>query len=194
MGRKDTVYGYIRQMTNDDIPNDIIHLCILFYAALDRFDRQHISSKLTLNEYDQSVKRNQAGGSANIYFENIVESGRHEWKFKIVRCQNHSGGYMIGLWKVQPNVAPPLDNFFAMGKEKGYGYSISDGKKSRLFDGCSAEQYGKRCNDGDIVEMIVDFDSLSLSFKVNGKDQGKSHDLYKDDKYRAAVYMWYAGD
>ncbi len=41
-----------------------------------------------------------------------------------------------------------------------------------------------------IIEMIADFDSLTLSFIINGTDYGKSHDI-KQAKYRAAVTVYY---
>ena len=100
---------------------------------------------------------------------------------------------LIGIWRVQKNVTPPLITYFTYGTNKGYAYSISAGKRTTVSGGHSDTEYGVKCCHGDIVEMILDFDELSLSFKVNGKDYGKSHGVTQD-KYRAAIFMMGAND
>merc|ERR1712228_378981 len=187
---KDAVSGFIRHEFHADIPNEIAQICLLFYAIIDRFDPKCVSSRITLNEETQTVTQFHYK-KASCYLENIVESGRWEWKFQLVRTYTSSVRWaMIGISKAQKFL--PMDTYFTIGHNQGYGYSTSDGRKTTVIGGYAAAPYGKKCVDGDIVEMILDFDELSLSFKVNGIDYGKSHYI-THGKYRAAVFMSHQG-
>ena len=184
--RKDTVSGFIRCATNKHIPEEIIHICMLFYALVDRFDPKFIDSEiLKLYEETQSVLRFSCHGQTNVYLTNIVDSGHHKWTFRIVK---RTSLMAIGIWRVQTNVSPPIKYYFTDGYDDGYAYILSYGKSSAINGGHSDKNYGVKVNDGDMVEMILDFDESSLSFTVNGIDYGKSHDV-KLGKYRAEVHI-----
>ena len=158
----------------------------------DRFDPNHISQATELDEYTQTLTQVENARPSSSYLENIVDSGRHQWTFKIVERR---GTVIIGIWRVLQNEQPPLGHNFARGsyrQYRGYGYFVSKGLRTDKNCGVSDSPYGVVCKDGDIVEMILDFDELSLSFKVNGTDYGKCHDV-KQDKYRAAVFLYEAG-
>ena len=188
--QRDTVTGFIRSTTNKHIPEEIIHICMLFYALVDQFDPKCIDSKMIkINEETQSVKI-RGYGHPSAYLKNIVDSGHHKWKFRIVQ---RTSVMSIGIWRVQMNESPPLDTYFTYGHDKGYAYSLSTGMSTAICGAQSRTKYGVRGKDGDIVEMILDFDDLSLSFKVNGIDFGKSHDVTQG-KYRAAVHLIGKGD
>ena len=101
----DLVYGFIREASTCRIPEDIIHICICFYLITDRFDPNQPSKNITLDEDKQIVRPNATkvyGCFGNAYLEQIVESGCHKWRFKIL-------GYtrMIGVWRVQKDTDPP---------------------------------------------------------------------------------------
>ena len=190
--QRDTVSGFIRSTTNTHIPEEIIHICMLFYALIERFDPKCIDSKMIkINEETQSVVKIRGCGQPSAYLTNIVDSGHHKWKFRIVQ---RTSVMSIGIWRAQANVfPPPLDTYFTNGHDRGYAYSLSTGKSTAICGGQSAKKYGVRGKDGDIVEMILDFDESSLSFMVNGIEHGKSHDVTQG-KYRAAVHLIGAGD
>ena len=189
--RKDTVTGFIRRTKNKHIPEEIIHICMLFYALVDQFDPKCVDSALIkLNEETQSVIHIKDYGQTSAYLTNIVDSGRHEWKFKIVQRRDVM---LIGIWRVGENVSPPLNTYFTNGHDKGYAYSLSAGKRTTIRGGHSDSKYGVKGTDGDIVDMVLDFDKSSLSFRVNGINYGKSHDV-KQGKYRAAVHLIGKGD
>ena len=72
------------------------------------------------------------------------------------------------------------------------GYSfVLDGYLTDTENAKSApsKSYGESCSDNDIIEMKLDFNDLSLSYKIKGKDFGKAFDI-KEGRYRAAVGLW----
>ena len=189
--RQSTVRGFIRQYSKKFIPVDIIHVCMLFYALYDRFDSKCISSKMELNEETQSVMKIGDNKPVSAYLENITQSGLNKWKFKIVR---RTGSMIIGVWRVTYNNDPMVDTCFTLGGNRGYGYSVNTAKITDVEYGWpTASRYGVKCRSGDVVEMVLNFYDLSLSFKVNGTDYGEAHRI-KPDKYRAAVFMHQIGD
>ena len=46
--------------------------------------------------------------------------------------------------------------------------------------------YGKECNDGDVLEMTLDFNDLSLAFKMNDEDCGKAFNI-ENGEYHVAI-------
>ena len=189
--RKDTVSGYIRRnksSTHQQIPQGVVFICILFYGTdCDEFDPKWKGKTMILSKNNRCVDY-QPTGPQNIYGKKIIDSGYHEWKFKIIKSGSEGPFFMIGLWRCSTKKNPPTTGFFTRGQDQGYGYSVGTAAKSRCSDGCTMDSFGVKVNDGDIVEMMVDFDQLSLCWKVNGESYGKSHDITKD-KYRAAVFI-----
>ena len=49
------------------------------------------------------------------------------------------------------------------------------------------------CIEGDIIDMYYNSDTLSLGYKINGKDYGEALKVDKC-RYRAAICMYYEGD
>ena len=47
-------------------------------------------------------------------------------------------------------------------------------------------KYGEDCKENDIIEMKLDFNDLSLSYKVKGIDYGKAFDI-KQGQYKAVI-------
>merc|ERR1712187_712572 len=102
---------------------------------------------------------------------------------------------MVGIWKIQKNIKPTTNTYFTTGGAyKGYGFLAST---PMLIDPVKGngkfKDYGIKCKVGDIIDMILNFDDLSLSFKINGTNYGKAFDI-KQEKYRAAAYMNCRGD
>ena len=186
--RKAAVRAFIHRVLKHDIPEEVICICMLFYALCDRFDPNCISRNVEFDASRQIIKHDAICNLTSCYLENIVKFGRQKWKFKILRC---TVAMLIGIVKMHKNEHPPVDMNFAH-NSCGYAYNVSDGKRSVGRDVLSTT-YGIKCVDGDVVEMNLDFYDLSLSFKVNGKDYGKSHSV-EQREYRAAVCMIGLGD
>ena len=197
--RKDAVAGYIREdklLKDQEIPEAIVLICTLFYGAgCDEFDPKWKGQFMTLSDDNKRVEykyRSDLNIESNqsIFCKKIIDSGYHEWKFKIVENTDSSCHFIIGLWRCADNVDPPVDTFFTDGKYQGYGWFLDRKAKTESHDGNYGAKFGVDVKEGDVIEMSVDFDRLSLCWKVNEISIGKSHDITQD-KYRAAIFISY---
>ena len=97
----------------------------------------------------------------------------------------------IGIWLVNENNDTPMDIDFS--NDSPLCCALTNSGQTRPWtDDC--QNYGAKYVEGDIVEMILDFEGKELRFKVNDVDYGKSHDIKEGSKYRAAVSFYYNGD
>ena len=120
-------------------------------------------------------------------------TGIHAWKFKVDNIK--SSWHVIGIWK--------CDKKFTDVYENGYGYIISAGYLTNPRDyGNLGKGYGTvvrddwverryKCKNGDLIEMIVDMDKLSISYKVNDKDFGVAFEEIDETEYRAGITTCY---
>ena len=191
MKRKYTVYGFIREIEKDlEIPSGIIDLFIIFYGnGSDQWDSKLIPKNIVKLDKENQTVSQISGASSNVYMKRIVESGHHEWKMRLKYNKNVGGSMMIGLWRIQKNKTPPIcDTYYTYGTEQGYGFHCSSGELINPQHGFGVtKEYGIKVTDS-IIDMIVDFHDLSLSFKIDGIDYGKAFDITQD-KYRVAVYL-----
>ena len=187
--RKDTVTGYIRgdeSLKDKQIPRAIIYICILFYGeGADQFDPRWKGNAMTLSNDNRRVEY-KGVTYQSVYGKKIVHSGYHEWKFKLIKMSGSDCA--IGLWRCSENTDPPINLWFCKGHNQGYAVRY-DGLKNKGHNGGFGEKFCAAYKTADVIEMFVDFDQLSLCWKVNGKSYGKSHDITQD-KYRLAIYMY----
>ena len=137
---------------------------------------------------DTVIMVNKADNSA--FVKSVISSGVHHWKFKLTRVQTDTEAFVIGIHK--NNVPPPTNTYFTK-NENGYGYVCCKGRKTdgeALADG---EKYGIECKTGDIVDMHCNLDNLTLSYSVNGQNQGIAYKIEKAE-YKAAVNLYYKGN
>merc|ERR1712176_386990 len=99
---------------------------------------------------------------------------------------------MGGIWKTMYNGSkqiPQIDSYFTShgtGDNGGaYAYVTDNACIVNKTGGGYGDKYGVKCNTGDIVEMFVDFDELTLKYSVNGIDQGVAYKI-QPGSYRAA--------
>ena len=179
------VFGYIHQYykIDEDVPDDIIHICLLFYGyGKDEWDNHHV--------HDEMINGNTITGqgyAANSYLKRIAESGYHEWRFKVI-CR--MGQVWIGIRRIDddnPDAKPPMTDCF-QSDGGGYAFTPLDANISHPVTGNYWIEYGQRCYDDQIIEMYLDLDALILGYRIDDVDYGKSHDVRKG-RYRAAVYM-----
>ena len=60
-----------------------------------------------------------------------------------------------------------------------------------INDDDNGKDYGKRCVEGDIVDMILNFNNLTLRYKMNDKEYGNAFENIEYGPYRAAVSVYW---
>ena len=194
---------YFTKSVYNHIPSEINNLCIQYYhTTLDRFDPElhHRNIEVT----DESMKTT-SGGVAML--SNIVETGVHKWKFKIIDRKHYSQNYFI-VWKVRDDIdfvdhdgcdLKSMLDFYSFvydiqAHSIFYGINTNHGElRGAMFDDTTDldsedEEYCRSCESGDVVQMILDLNEYELKYCINEEDCGKACDV-KKGKYRAVIGM-----
>ena len=204
---KFVVSGFVREIENV-LPNNnpfynvtdlIIYLILAFYYEFDEWDPLFKSNHIKI---DGNVVINTFGRKyATVFLKNICKSpNKYHWKFKIKKYDGQHKGWnnLIGIWKI--NTKPPALNdgqHFTSIQHGGYAFISSYAKISDAsVAGCYVRNgnysdrtnYGKRCVEGDIIEMYLDLKKFELSYSINQKDYGVAFNV-KNTEYRAAVMI-----
>ena len=112
---------------------------------------------------------------------NIVSKGRHEWKFKIHKL---SGGGSVGIWNMKYDPKPILLKGIAEEAERAYAFLLNGARLNvhdKAHEWTEYESYGQVCQSGGTISMLVDFNKLTMSFEINGKNYGKAFDISKGE-------------
>ena len=105
---KDCLSGYIRQIQKlfptDNvyytIPTLVIHWILLYYYVWEQFDPNNCGEGYVLSD-DNKILTLKAEYGRLAYLTTIVESGVHEWKFKILQVNCSHYFMSIGIFKVK---------------------------------------------------------------------------------------------
>lgn len=162
------VFGFIREhdkVTNQNTPQLANYLCLLFMVETD--DQWSTDSKCkhhSIKINGKTAKRMTEYGYKSAYLSNRVSSGIHIWTFKYVNI-----GYYdkIGIHSTTDKLTVGFDldsghdaYAFAFG-----GGSLKEREILRYGSGGGIAGYYNR--NGDIIEMTLNFNQLSLSYRVN---------------------------
>ena len=115
----------------------------------------------------------------------IIQSGYHQWRFKILRVVTKTPAMLVGIWRLTQFEVPAPNSLFL--NDQSYGYYAVEG----IFGN---GHKGTKCGKGDIIEMAVDFDKIKpyMSFTMikNGKQINFVPRVIERAQYRAAVYLY----
>ncbi len=157
---------------------------------MDKWSSRYKADTFVINDNIITKSMGNIGYYDSAYLRKIVYSGQHHWKFRLNVIT--TSFIRIGIWKNDVYITGEYINHCSLNKYANTAY---------IFDGCGRinyhnhkptrysqfNSYGVVLNiNGTIVDMFVNFDSLELSFAINGINYGKSHDI-DDCKYRAAI-------
>ena len=204
------VYGYCREAHRlfvDDSPYFsvqplVVQTVMAHFWIPHRWEEQFVDTFLKRCVIDGAlVKRDCAEGDANraeqitVFVDTVMRAGHIcRFKFKVNRIGEREEDFFdlaIGII----NNDKVLD--VSQRQELIDGFYVSDGfgfiASKALWSTNPTSQYGKICEDGDIVEMIVDLKKHTLRYEINGKDYGVMHKDIIPCNYRAAVYLYGAG-
>lgn len=192
----------------------IEYLCLMYFE-IDRFDTASIgaSMELQLNEHKVTMTTDKPESA---YLRHIIDSRcrRYTWNLRLNRLGfAHYWTTTIGIYKCHKATSngskPPRTNgIFTIDGEfpndpngignVAYGFAANKGTlvepdSGSGADGENAKRYGQRCGTGDVVEMMLNFETLELSFIINGTPYGCAFAV-EDTEYRAAVNLCQEGD
>eukprot|EP01084_Bolivina_argentea_P054290 99606_1 len=181
-------YGFSDPL--DAVPQVIIDLLMDFYGHFKLHDTWSIRSL----HKDLSIRNNTityCGNHCNYrsaFLSQLNSSGIHIWRFQINNISKNTR-HLIGILKVYKNtkflngvrvsdglnlkLLPLTNTEFLTKPYSGYGYYTGKGVRSnpnRPYE--FGSDYGVKCKNGDMITMIVNFDNLTLSYRVNGVDHG----------------------
>ena len=183
-----------RDETFYNIPPLINHVCLVFYGSSDEWDPEYIPNKMKLEDncitYIHGYHR-----YVSAFGKAIVSKGKFHWKFMVEKVQDKGWYIVIGIWKTKSEDHPPKDTYFThLGYKSGYAFVADDGKLVTESGGGSSKEYGVSCKAGDIIDMFLDLDALTLSFSINDIDYGVAFKNIENTSYRMALDMQQKGD
>ena len=192
-----------------NFPDILNNVCLIYYHITNRWDTKFIGKYHKLiyeHEYENEdgllLQSDSSYFSSSFGKDIISPTGRYQCKFELLNIPRETVNYdiywmiILGVWKIKSAESPITDSYWTgagrgTGGEWTYGYAYDLGAGTLVnAQGTNARlggQYGKKCKTGDIVEMCLDFDKLTLSFAINGQDMGPSHQNIEATEYRVAV-------
>ena len=183
------ISGYIREfetISKTLIPKEINAICLMYYQ-FEQWDADCIHEDYEINE---NILIKKKSSMTTAFLSNIMDKGKHHWRFQIETPDGEA--IDIGIFKEECDSKRCIDSY--PGKQANEAYMFSTSGHVNTYNEANAwyKQYGKKCKSGDIIDMVLDFDDLSLSFSINDKSYGKAHENIEITQYRAAVYLYTA--
>ena len=183
--------GYIRRIerlisSNHAIPMDIKNLCLIYYFIKEKWDKKLKHPSIMID--GDSVFNKHAQNSA--FLSNIVDKGIAVWTIRFDQIGTGRNWRTFGIRKVNTMKIDHNDFTYFEKREKGFSYIYDRGQLSSITNcGCYGDNYGTKCEVGDVIQMTLNMNDLTLSYQVNGKDYGKAFENIENTAYRAAVTM-----
>ena len=198
---KDLAFGYLReneQKSRANYPQLIKYLILLYSNRQDHFDPNATHKQIEIEGNTITGRWNKR---AHSFLKNIVIEGIHIWKFRYHQDLDDDFEWpegCVGIWKTKSGVpdvgGTPIDGPYESKICTGYIITM-DGYRTDATDPGTYSQHKFRpeVKDGDIIEMILDFNKLILTFKINDEIKAKI-DGIENTAYRAAVATFEYGE
>ena len=179
--------GYIRQQIENVfkllIPSEIKYLCFQFWFinVCDEWDKKFSNNAYQID--GQCVTTNISISEeyqASAFGSHIVESGIYSW---IIKLNTDIDWICIGVIQNDEKI---LKEYVNSADYEYYGGSLYSGGSTYFEE--SEKGYGCAFGDkDDIIEMTLDMNKHTISYKINGKDYGIAYDKMRHDKYRLVI-------
>ena len=173
-------------------------MCSSYFGESEYFSKEHKGKRCKLEKDDRTCSLRRNGGSTiygNIWVNDAMKANIYKWTFKI---KEKKLNMFIGIDSNPKFTECDFSNF-----HRGLGMSPNDifcayGSDGSLYGYFSpmADEYGIAWSSEDIIEMIVNPEAQTLSYCVNGMDQGIALDDLRFDthSYRMAVALFFESD
>ena len=185
---KDLAFGYVNKSekaNKSTIPSMIKYLCLVYLNQnKDEFDEENTHKDIKID--GNTVKALKCGIKCT-YLRNLVSTGVHQWRFKCGCTTEYPLGDIIGIIRINDK-SLPLDVYFDCAKKRisAYAFGVAGKVVGDGIESTHGNIYGGKCEINDIIEMTLDFNELTLSYKINQIDYGKAFDIIPGE-YRAAM-------
>merc|ERR1712228_112001 len=130
-------------------------------------------------------------GFKTAFMRNVINHGINRWTFRI-NVYEGWGNVMIGLWDLKYKY-----RHIHIGKGcftsyvYDYAYAeINDYEEGDSWSG--GNTYGVKCKQGSIIQMIVNFNDLTIKYIIDEVDCGKAFDI-ESAEYKCAVTLYPKG-
>ena len=178
---KDLIFGFIRESQNNAklnivIPVMINYLCLVYFNQnKDCFNAELTHHILEVNK-NTIICKHSFHSKCCAYLRNIVSKNVHIWKFRI-NNPNEVRSIVCDEIGVTKAINPSTTNW------NGYALRLA----GIIINGSTMKFCRSDCKkDGDLLEMMLDFNTLSLSFKINNNNFLKALDI-EPGSYRAGI-------
>ena len=177
---------YCMNKYNIIIPPEIINYCII-YAFLLINCWLKCGNDITMNERIASRTIKEYDANSTVYGNQLVSSGKHEWKIKIIKCNTESICIGIGETTNYCN-----DCFTGKAKnnynESSYGYGY--GNNALKFGPFLVESFGEEYTNNDIITVHLDLNRRTIGFSKNDKFIGIAYENITATSYRLACILF----
>ena len=194
------IFGYYREAHTQLLPQDnpyydiqplIVYTCLAFYHIRYEWDTENLSDECFVNG-DFIEKKSERFDTTSL-LKGEISNGIHEYKFEIISYSADKGYYDIGVGIIGSEHfanKPGLINECFHEDHTGYGYITSTADKEVE---CFMEEYGIKCEKGNIVTMTVDLEKYELKYTVNETDLGVAFTNIEQITYRVGIYLYRKG-
>ena len=189
---KDCVNGYVRELQElfpsdaiyYTIPPLIIHWILLYFYIWEKFDADNCCSNFKIcNQLQNKTVTKTSSNPGAAYLTNIIKSGVHFWKFKLIRLNKSGWSITIGVWRNNHSkIINKLMSSFEC-RRKVYGWRVNYNLLCdiKTFSGIA------RCYQGDTVEMLLDLNQKELKYSKNNGKMFTAYTNIEDTSYTAVV-------
>lgn len=185
----------IEEESKEDVPDDIMIEVLKYYFEFDKWDVNGYNKNTMEFDIENNSIKMVGGQSGSAYLLNICEAGNvYRWKFNIISKSGNGYTPEFGVWKVNEDNKPPVDQRWSYKSDTGAAM-MSDSYVNGVEDYFDIDGW----EEGDIVEMELKMSHdkrWGIKYFVNGKDVMSVHEylyLWHDRpcKYRAGIGLSY---
>eukprot|EP00483_Globobulimina_turgida_P008203 UN08219 len=190
------VVGFMREISNDKIPADIMDLCVLWFHLELHFMTDY-QSGIEFNQ-DATVACKKTHAVHSIYGSIVMASKcdidmDYTCEIQIIEKSMSQPGISIGIDDAeQANIDK---DFAGRDNTENYGYYSIFGTIYNHKTDISGrgDEYGETYTEGDIISMCYNPYHHTLSFAKNNDDQGVINNIVARDglEYRLCIFLGY---
>ena len=193
------VWGFVREIEKiykiRNIPFEINDIIYVYQKICDRWSRKYSSKQIKINQSGSVITVDSDQLYPTAFGGVIVNKdiqGSFKWRLKILSLI-YDGDYGMEA----PYIGIIIDDEKNLVKYKdddnwddcGYQLCAANGILCCNMSFRTEPYWCKWCKDGDILEMTLDLNARTLSYKVNDKDFGVAFSNIKQANYRLALSM-----